>query len=461
MLLQFADLGFLGAGQKYAAECFARNDREGEIKILSFVHFILFIVVVLYSIALFYVYLTPGLVFNNLNDNDIWLAKSLILIFILFSPVIVLQRFVSAVFSIRIEDHIGQFVDIAASIVKIGSTFYFFREGTYDIVGYIFFFQLMNLVAAVINLVIIKFRYRYPFMDVIRSFRFNKKVFQLTRKMALTSIILTFTWILYYELDSVYVSKLYNPGIVALFAIGLTMLSFSRSLMNAFFSPFQTKFNHLRGLKDEKSLSYFFFRLIEWSFPISVIPPIVIIFLMRPLIIAWLGPGYIDSVMISRILIINLFFSFLSIPISYLAIAREKFKFLLISSISLPLFYIVFYLILRDRFDYLSLPIAKVLTIFVNLVINFYFIKDLITDSFAKLLITIARQIIIPFLLLAGLLFILKPLWDIESGKSMLVFLKIVAIGSISGILPIIAFYFINPNSRVFLKSILAKFKRV
>jgi len=460
MLLQFADLGFLGAGQKYAAECFARNDREGEVKILSFVHFILFVIVVIYSFALFYVYITPSLVFNNLRADDVNLAKSLILIFITFSPVIVLQRFGSAIFSIRIEDYIGQFVDITASILKICSTFYFFKEEKYDIVGYIFFFQCMNLIAAIINLTVIKFRYHYQFLEVVRFFKFNKEVFQLTKKMAITSIVLTFTWILYYELDSVYVSKLYNPQTVALFAIGLTMLSFSRSLMNAFFSPFQTKFNHLRGLKDEKSLSGFFFRLIEWSFPISVIPPVVIILLMRPLIIAWLGPNYIDSIAISRILIINLFFSFLSVPISYLAIAREKFKFLLISSVSLPFFYMLFFFIFRERFDYLSLPIAKVLTIFVNLLINFYFIKDLITESFTKLLLTLARQIVIPFFLLAVLLFILKPFWNIEEGKSMASFFRIVSVGAISGMIPILAYYVMNPGTRIFVKNFLLKLRR-
>jgi len=34
LLLQYADLGFLGAGQKYAAEAFARDDRKEEIEIL-------------------------------------------------------------------------------------------------------------------------------------------------------------------------------------------------------------------------------------------------------------------------------------------------------------------------------------------------------------------------------------------------------------------------------------------
>lgn len=459
MLLQFADLGFLGAGQKYAAESYARNDREEEIKILSFVHWILFVVVIIYAIGLLYVYLNPGTIFNDISVTDIGLAKSLMLIFIGFSPVIVMQRFVSAVFSIRIEDYITQMVDISSNILKITSTFYFFRNSHYDIVGYIFFMQLMNLIAAIISLIIIKIRYKYDYWFVIRSFHFNKKIFQLTKKMAMTSIVLSIAWIIYYELDSVYVSKLYNPQTVALFAIGITMLTFSRSLLNVFFSPFQAKFNHLRGVKNEKALSSNFFQLIEWSFPISILPTICIIFLMRPLIISWIGFNYIDSIIISRILILNLFFAFLSVPISYLAMAREKFRFLLISSITLPFFYIALYFILKGQLGLYSLPVAKIATMVINLVINLYLIKDVITESFVKVLFSISRYILLPLAFMTILLYGLKPFWDLTSGKNIAHFLTIVSMGAICVILPMILYYMINPYTRGYIANFMKKFK--
>ncbi len=459
LLLQYADLGFLGAGQKYAAEAFARDDRKEEIEILSFVHFILFVVVILYSLSLIYVYFNPHLVFNNISEIDIQLAKHLILIFIAASPLIVMQRFISAVFSIRIEDYILQFVEITSSIIKILSTFFFFKNDNYNIVGYILFMQCMNLLSVMIELVIIKFRYKYNFRLVAKTFRFSKKTFELTKKMAITSIALTISWILYYELDSVYVSKLYNPKTVALFAIGITMLTFSRSLMNAFFSPFQTKFNHLRGIKDENSLSAFFIRIVVLSFPISIISPICIIILMKPLIISWIGFNYFDSILISKILIANLFFSFLLIPISYLAMAREKFKFLLISSLMLPFFYLLTYLLLYKYFGLLSLPMAKVITLLINLIINVILIKEVINFSLLNLLFSIGRQIIFPVLLLLLLLYITSPLWNIATGKNTFHFLRIVGVGSICTILSILLYYFINPDTRLLLYKILAKFK--
>jgi O-antigen/teichoic acid export membrane protein len=460
MLLQYADLGFLGAGQKYAAESYGRNDKEEEIKILSFVHFILLVVVCIYAMSLFCVYLNPHFIFNNLSKTDLQLVKNFILIFIYFSPVIVMQRFVSAVFSIRIDDYIQQYVDIVSNLIKIASTFYFFNEITYNIVGYILFIQILNFISSLIGIFIIKIKYQYDFYLVLRSFKFNKKIFDKTKKMALTSIILTLTWISYYELDSIYVSKLYNPKTVALFAIGISMLTFSRSLMNVFFSPFQAKFNHLRGINDEKLLSSYFLRLIIWSFPISIIPTIGIILLMKPLIISWIGFEYLESITISRILILNLVFAFISVPISYLAMAREKLSFLLISSISLPFFYLLIILLFKNQLNYLALPISKVVTILINVLINFFLLKRIIEESICKLFLTICIQIIIPLCLMGVMLYISKSFWNLQTGKNPFNFIKIITTGSVCIILPIGLFYLINSYTRTYLFNFLLKSKK-
>ena len=43
IFFSYADLGFLGAGMKYAAERFSKNEREEEIKIVGFTHFVLLV----------------------------------------------------------------------------------------------------------------------------------------------------------------------------------------------------------------------------------------------------------------------------------------------------------------------------------------------------------------------------------------------------------------------------------
>jgi O-antigen/teichoic acid export membrane protein len=47
IFLSYADLGFLGAGMKYAAECYSREEKEKEIALIGFTHFILLIFVLL------------------------------------------------------------------------------------------------------------------------------------------------------------------------------------------------------------------------------------------------------------------------------------------------------------------------------------------------------------------------------------------------------------------------------
>lgn len=236
---------------------------------------------------------------------------------------------------------------------------------------------------------------------------------------------------------------------VAIFAIGITMLNFSRSLMNAFLGPFQTKFNHLRGMKDDDKLNQYFLLLIHWAFPISIIPALTIIIMMQSLIISWIGSAYIDSIWISRILICNLFFAFLSAPISYLAMAKEKFRFIFISSVFLPLFYFTFFFILYKPIGYFSIPTAKVLTIVVNLIVTMYLLRDIIAHSLLSVMIKLFRYMVLPFVLLIGLLFLFYPYWGHPSGKNIYFFLRIVSIGGISTVLSVLLYYFINPETKL------------
>jgi O-antigen/teichoic acid export membrane protein len=448
MIVNFADLGFLGAGQKYAAEYYAKKDLKSEIEVLSFVHFILFIAIIFYSIFLWSVYFNPYLIFTDLSLEKLNLAKDLILIMIFSSPLVVFKRYISTIYAIRIEDYINQTIEIIINFIKIFSVFYFFKDNKYDIVGYVLFLQIMNLFSIIVNLFIIKKIYKYPLIYVIKSFKFNKSIFKLTKKIAFSSLILSISWIFYYELDPIYVSKLYSSSIVGFFAIGVTILSFSRTLMNIVFSPFQAKFNHFRGLNDEKSLTKIFFQIIELSFPLTLITTIVLIVVMKPLITSWVGIEYLESVFIGRVLITTLFFSFLLSPISYLFFAREKYFIILINAISLPVLYLIFFLILQTKFDYYSLPIAKTLTVFCNVLINLFLLSYLNIENISSLLKRITINSIIPLLVLSFLFYIFEPFWNIGLEKNLINFLQIVSVGGFIGVISISTYYYININCR-------------
>ena len=449
IFLQYADLGFLGAGQKYAAESYAKNERDNEIKILGFVHFILIIVVLLYVLLLVFVYFNPGSFINAMNAQDETLAKNLILIFICSSPIIVLQRLSSAIFTIRLEEYILQYFEITSSIIKILSTFYFFRNGHYEIINYVIFIQFMNIVSVVCCLIVTKYRYNYSMIKLIYGLRFQKSVYDLTKMMALASVVQTIAYMLYFEFDLIYIGKLYNPKIVALFAIGVIMLNFSRSFMNAFFGPWLAKLNHLRGLSDNDGIDRYFFLLVEWALPISFFPALAIIIMMHSIIISWIGTAYIDSLWINRLLISTLFFSFLNVPINYFAMAKEKFRFLLITSLFLPLFYFTLFFFLYDPLGYFSFPTAKLLTIVLQLIIITYLLRNSIAKILISFIIKRFKYLILPLLTFLSILSLLYPYWGYPSGISTFFFLRVVCIGGISSLLSITLYYLINPNTRV------------
>ena len=95
LYLTYADIGFLSAGQKYAAECFAKNDRHGETKIFGFVGFILLCLIIPFSILLCIAAVNPSIVINELSPENITIARYLFLTIAIVSPIQVLLLRVS------------------------------------------------------------------------------------------------------------------------------------------------------------------------------------------------------------------------------------------------------------------------------------------------------------------------------------------------------------------------------
>lgn len=160
IFLAYADLGFMGAGQKYAAEYFAKGKRKEEIKVIGFTHFILLVFLLLFSIIFLILSFHPEFLLKNLaSGKQVVIASSLLLILALSSPITLLQRLLQMIFGIRLEDYIVQRTNIAGSLLKILSVLWFFRNGQYNIVGYFLFAQIVNFFAALLTLLIARKRY--------------------------------------------------------------------------------------------------------------------------------------------------------------------------------------------------------------------------------------------------------------------------------------------------------------
>lgn len=336
----YADLGFLAAGVKYATERFSQNDRDGEYKYLGFSHFFLLVMTLLFAVIFIIFAINPHVIVNGLDTSEkISTASNLFLIIAVFAPTTVLQRLPQMILSIRVKQYLYQRVQIVGNVVKIGSVYYFFRPGHYDIVGYFLFTQIITLLCAIITLIEIRKILDYSYKTLFKYFRFTKQTFKSTYSLALSGLIATITWVLYYELDSIAIGKLLSPTSVAIYAVGFTILTFLRSLLGVFFSPFGARFNHFYAEGKIQELRAFFSTIQIFSLPIVVLPIIALIIAAKPFVYSWVGPEYESSVDIMQWLLMCNLLAFISYPSGMMMYAVERIKEMNMISLLTPIIF--------------------------------------------------------------------------------------------------------------------------
>lgn len=408
IFLTYADLGFMGAGQKYAAEYFAKGERKEEMKVIGFTNFILLIFLLLFSIGFLILSFHPEFLVKNIGKGkQETIASSLLLILALFTPVTLLQRLLQMIYGIRLEDFIVQRINILSNLVKILSVLWFFRNDEYNIVGYFLFVQIVNLIAGILALFIAKKRYNYDFKILIKSIHFSRKVFSKTKNLAFTSLYLTFTWILYYELDPAAIGKLFGAKHVSIFAIGLTIMSFFRSIIGILFSPFNARFNHFIGVHDEVGLKILFTKVTTIVAPIIVIPIITISLMAQPLILSWVGTEYAESVTIARFLILCNVFAFITYPTSLLLMAQERIKEMYLVNTFIPLIYWTGIVLTYRTFGLNAFAFFKFIAFSISAIVYFFILKRYLDLTLFKSFQLFIQPILAPiiFLLVTTYLF--------------------------------------------------------
>lgn len=395
VFLAYADLGFLGAGMKYAAESYSNGNRKNEIELIGFSHFILFLFVMILSGIFIYLSYYPNLLIKGIeNKIQINIAHNLLLILAIFSPTIVLQRAIQMIFGIRLHDYILQRVTICGNLLKIASAFYFFRTGIYDIVGYFLFLQIVNLVCAVTGCFIASRKYDYDFKLLFKAFKFDLTIYTQTKKLAFSSLFATISWVLYYELDSFAIGRLLGAKDVAIYAIGFSMLTFFRSLLGTLFSPFSARFNHFIGDKNFEGLKSFFLHVMIITFPLVVLPIIAVFIFAKPLVISWVGVNYLEAIDVVKVLILCNIFAFISYPAGMLLVAKERLKDMYIINILIPIVYWSGIFLSINYYGVLSFALFKTISFILSCLIYLIFSLKFLDMSFWNFL----KRCIYPYL---------------------------------------------------------------
>ncbi|ADV43942.1 lipopolysaccharide biosynthesis protein [Bacteroides helcogenes] len=325
IFFSYADLGFISAGVKYAAEYFIQGDKEKEVRMIGFVAFMMMVIFLVVSVIIIVCAVYPRLLIPELQEGSaqFFLARWLLATLAMSCPIIIGQRVLSMIFTIRVEDYKLQRLSILGSLLKIISVFYFFRAGHYQLLEYYVFFQLVNLLVVTGAFLYVR-KYGYKSGKMFSVIRFDKQIFDKVKKLSGTSLIMVIAMILYYELDQIVIANFVGIEMVAIYAIALSIMSFVRTFMSLLYSPYSSRYNHYHGAGDMEGLQRFVNKIVVGLSPMVCCPIIVLSCLSAPFVESWVGDAYTKSALLVTFMVISFIPNFLGTPVSAYFMAKEE-----------------------------------------------------------------------------------------------------------------------------------------
>jgi len=457
MFLSYADFGFLNSGFKFASEYFAQHNKKGEMRVLGFLIFTMGLFTLAYSLILLILALHPQLIIKGLQPGaEVRVASQLLLILSVFSSNVIVKRVIGISFGIRLEDYLPQKLFVAQGILAIVSILYFFTGGRYDIVGYFLFNQCTNFLANMCCVVLLKTRYKYSYTELLSYVRFSKPIFNLMKKLALSSLYITLLWVLFFEADVFLVSKFWGAQSVALYSVGVTFASFFRLFTGGFiYSPYTARFNHFIGAGEHLGLKAYFYRTIVLTMPIVVIPTLTSILLMRPFVIDWVGSNFSTSVILGQLMISGFLLSFLALPSSIYLTGKQRVTELnVIATITLLIFSIGIFFF-NASLGLVAFALFKCIALLFNCLSYTYFAFKELEINFATLLKKILLPIVPSVVFLIVFLVYTGPL--LPQGLSRVNLLFVLALGGIASAISFGLYYFCSKQFKSYTNEILTK----
>lgn len=401
IFLIYADLGFLRAVQKYAAECYAKSDRDEEMRYIGFGGFVLLIFTGIITLLFYFLSIYPEFLIKGLYITEkIKIASKLLLILAFFTPLTIFQRMSSMIFDIRLDGYINQRLSLFSSLIVILSALYFFRKGYYDIIGYFLFSQILNLVVVVISFIIIVKNYNYSLISFFKNIKFKKKLYDKTKRLAYSGLYIIVMWILFYELDQIVISKFLGASKVAIFAIAFSFSSLFRSIFGILFAPFTIRSNHFVGNDNNEQFNRFCLQVVSLCAPIVLLPTLALVLVAKPIVLTWVGESYIESIALARFFPLSFSLSFISYTLTIILVAKEKTKEMYIMSTLQPIIYWAGIAMTFSICGLLSFGIFKLFATLITEIYSFHLLVKFLKISIKEFL-KILYPVIFPVIFLA------------------------------------------------------------
>ncbi|HTN20543.1 MAG TPA: hypothetical protein VL125_08715 [Pelobium sp.] len=454
LFLSYADFGFLNAGVKFASEAFARGNKKEEVEILAFVAFILASVFLLFGLVILIFYFYPHSILTGLNTPDtVSLIKELFLVFILCLPILVAHRIIQLIFNIRLHDYKYQRIYSILNLFKIASVFLFFRDGEYHIIAYYALTQILTLLGVLIGAFLAKQQYEYSFKDFFRLLKFNREVYKKTKDLAFNSLFVTISWVIYYELDSLFIGKFVGLKEVAIFNICISVMTLARSLYGIIYNPFTAKFNHYIGREQIVDFKNIFYKILVFGLPLSIIPTTIIILTMKSFIFSWVGSEYATAVPIVSIMFASYYFTFLSNPTGIAMVSLQKIKSLYYISAILPVVYWVGITLSFSSMGLYSFGLFKFIAFLISGLFYFYYANRFLNTDWINFLKNNLLAVIISVLIVYFVNLKMSVFLPYQKGKFEM--LQYATIFTGYNLLGFFSFYLLSKEFRVVLKSVI------
>ena len=456
IFLNYADLGFLKSTKKYAAEFYARNDRTNEMKFLGFGSFILMIFTLLLTVVIFWFSYNPDLLIKELDSNRTFkIASDLLLILAIFTPVTIFKRLIEMIYEIRLNNFISRKIFLIGSLVTISSIFYFFGSDNYMIVEYFLFFKTVDLLVITACFFVAKRKYNYNFFKLFSCMKFNSIVYKHSYKLAYSGLFTMLAWIVFYELDQVFIGKFLGPEKVAIYAIAFSFSIIFRQIFGILYRPYVERANHLIGLNKENELKNLIKKVIMLTAPLTLIPTLAFSIVSEPLILSWVGNEYTESVNLALMLSLIFSFGFITYSADIYLLAKEEINKLYISAIIPPLiFWVGIFFFIADL-GVLSFGIFKLIGSLAVLLFYIPILKKALNLKINFFIKKIIFPLIIPVLFLITTLFVIYDFFPLE--KSKISFLIIVFITGCIVLLSLAITYFTSKETKTMVTKFLKK----
>ncbi len=340
IFLNYADLGFLMAGEKFAAESYAKGEKEKEKSFIGTSISIYAIMCIIILVGVLICAYNPLLLIKDIHSGEqLEIARKLLLILAFSIPFTIIRKFTSSIYNIRLEVYRIQRVSIIGSIIQILSVPFVFFNNRYDIVGYYFFMQMIFIIVNFYFMHKSK-EYGYGIIDIFTHIKFSRKEFSIMKGLAGSGFLGSIAWMLSFEMDTLIISTMLGAEMVALYAIGRSLNDILRSIFGMLYNPYSVRFNYFVGEDDLDGLKNFYYRLIKFFSYVNVIPVVVFLLFSKPFVISWVGTDYLGSVLVVQFMVVCFLPNYVTIPAGGVVIALNKFKSIMITSALMP---IVFY----------------------------------------------------------------------------------------------------------------------